>query len=158
MDILTEKGAETLQQVADAINIWRQNFTAIQYVHTPDNRPADFDGVLVHNGRVAGIVEIKCRVSMTVEKFETEYKSEWLVTFDKVRRCMQAADAIQAPFVGFLYFPREKTLLYKRIYDPVNGVSASMRLARSRTQATVNGGQIVRENAYIDMSDAKRLE
>jgi len=158
MDILTEKGAETLQQVADAIDIWRKNFPAIQYIHTPDNRPADFDGILAHNGRVAGIVEIKCRVSMTFEKFGTDYKSEWLVTFDKVRRCMQAADAIQAPFVGFLYFPHEKILLYKRIYDPVNGVSASMRLARSRTQATVNGGQIVRENAYIDMADAKRLQ
>jgi hypothetical protein len=118
MDILTEKGAETLQQVADAIDIWRENFPAIQYIHTPDNRPADFDGILVYNGSVAGIVEIKCRVSMTFEKFGTDYKSESLVTFDKVRRCMQAADAIQAPFVGFLYFPHEKILLYKRIYLP----------------------------------------
>ena len=158
MDIDTPRGRETLHQVAEAVNIWRAAHPSIQYIHTPSNRPADFDGILVKNGRAVGIVEIKCRVSMSLEQFEGYYKSEWLVTFDKIMRCMRVADAMQVPFLGFLYFPREKTLLYRTIYDPVKGMRCSFRVERSQTQATVNGGQIDRDNAYIDMSAAEKLK
>jgi hypothetical protein len=158
MDINTERGRKTLEQVADAINIWRRNLPSVQYIHTPADRPADFDGILVHNGRVAGIVEIKCRVSMSFEQFTDYYKSEWLVTFDKVMRCMRAADSMQVPFLGFLYFPGDKVLLYEKIYDPILGMNVPLRVLRTKTQKTVNGGTIDRDNAYIDMSDAKRLQ
>lgn len=158
MDIKTPKGRETLEQVADAINIWQNNFPFIQYAHTPADKPSDFDGILVGKSKVMGIVEIKCRVSMSLDQFESHYKSEWLVTFDKVMRCMKAADSIQVPFLGFLYFPAEKVLLYKKIYDPANGLNAEIKVSHTRTQRTVNGGKIDRDNAYIDMSDAKRLK
>jgi hypothetical protein len=158
MDILTKRGRETLDQVTDAINIWRRNLPTIQYIHTPADRPADFDGILVHNGRAAGIAEIKCRVSMSFDQFMGRYNAEWLVTFDKITRCMRAADAMQVPFLGMLYFPGQRILLYQSIYDPVDGLRTSMRVERSRTQATVNGGKIDRDNAYIDMSNAKRMQ
>ena len=157
MDILTERGQETLQQVADAIDIWTRHYPTLQYVHTPSDRPADIDGVIIQKGTIRGIVEIKCRVSMSLEAFDNDYKSEWLVTFDKIIRCMRVSNAVQAPFVGFLYFPREKVLLYKTIYRPDQGVQATMRVENTATQATVNGGKINRDNAYIDMKDAKRL-
>lgn len=158
MDINTKRGRETLEQVADAINIWRRNAPSVQYIHTPADRPADFDGIFVYNGRAVGIAEIKCRVSMSFDQFMDYYKAEWLVTYDKIVRCMRVADAMQVPFVGMLYFPMQKTLLYQSIYDPVKGMQCSFRVERTRTQATVNGGQIDRDNAYIDMSNAKRMQ
>lgn len=157
MDINTPKGRETLEQVADAINIWRRNFPKLHYIHTPANMPADIDGIIAQNGRVIGVVEVKCRVSMSVEAFDRIHNSEWLVTFDKVTRCIDAAKALQVPFVGFLYFPREKMLFSKTIFHPIHGMEVSMRVEHSTTQATVNGGKIARDNAYIDMSTAKRL-
>jgi hypothetical protein len=158
MDINSPRGQKTLEQVTDAINIWRRNLPTIEYIHTSPKLPADVDGLLVMNGRLAGIVEIKCRVSMTFREFENRHDSEWLVTFDKVARCMRVADALQAAFVGFLYFPRDKILLYKSIYDPVTKIVTPMRIKTSRTQATVNGGEIDRSNAYIDMREARRLQ
>lgn len=158
MDIRTEKGRETLLQVADAICIWRNNNPSVEYVHTPANMPADIDGLLVQFGTLKGIVEVKCRVSMSLKAFRGTYKNQWLITFDKVVRCMRVADALQVPFVGFLYFPHEATLLHKTIYRPKDGLIPDMMVSRTRTQKTVNGGQISRDNAFIDMTGATVLK
>jgi len=157
MDILTQKGRETLLQVNEAINIWRNNMPDFEYIHTPPSAPADIDGFLIKDKTIKGIVEVKCRVSMSVDAFVKTHKSEWLVTFDKIVRCMKVSDALHVPFLGFLYFPQEKTLFYKTIYKPGHGVQAGFHVLNTRTQATVNGGKINRDNAYIDMSEARKL-
>lgn len=157
MDILTQKGRETLLQVGDAVEIWHKHMPDFKYIHTPASMPADIDGLLIKAGGLKGIVEVKCRVSMTVDAFAKNFKSEWLVTFDKIVRCIKVSDALQVPFIGFLYFPHEKTLLYKTIYKPGKGLQVEMKVANTKTQATVNGGTIDRDNSYIDMRDAERL-
>lgn len=157
MDILTEKGQKTLRQVADAIKIWHKHYPHLQYNETPNNKPSDIDGVITKKGAVYAISEIKCRVSMTLRDFEDWYDAEWLVTFDKITRGITLSKALQVPFVGFLYFPVEGVLLVQKIYDPDNGMEVVMQIRRTQTQATVNGGNIWRDNAYIDMSNAKRL-
>jgi hypothetical protein len=158
MDILTEKGRETLDQVDGAVEIWLNNNPNIRYYSTPEDLPADIDGVLVQGVCVRGIVEVKCRVSMTVQEFCQTYDEMWLITYDKITRAVEVAKALQVPFIGFLYFPKEKTLLVKKIWDPEKGFDVMMEIRKSRTQATVNGGSIVRDNAYIDMREAKRFK
>lgn len=158
MDILTQKGQATLRQVKDAIGIWHRHYPQMAYNETPNDKPADIDGVITSGGNVKAIVEIKCRVSMTLRDFEDWHDSEWLVTFDKITRGISLSNALRVPFVGFLYFPLEATLLVHKIYDPDHGMNTHMEIRRTETQATVNGGKIWRDNAYIDMAAARRLK
>ena len=157
MDILTKKGQETLAQVKDALKIWHKHYPLLCYNETPENKPADIDGIITSSGTIRAIAEMKCRVSISLRDFEDWHDGEWLVTFDKVTRGISLSKSLQVPFVGFLYFPIEKTLLVQKIYDPDNGIEVKMEVRRTQTQATVNGGKIWRDNAYIDMMDAKRL-
>ena len=67
----------------------------------------------------------------------------------------EVANALQVPFVGWLYLPADKTLLVKTIWRPVQGFVAELAVTQSITQKTINGGSVMRANAYIDMKDAK---
>ena len=154
MDILTEKGMVSVRDELMAKSIWESNFQEYRYIDTPKGKPAAFDAVLVKGNTVFAVVETKCRRDMTLEKFRDQYKSQWLVTYKKIKDCCIAADLMSVPFVGFLYIQPSNILLTKEIYS--NGqFKQKMTIQQTRTQATTNGGQIVRDNAYIDMSDAK---
>lgn len=158
MDILTKRGQETVRQEKEAIDIWLKNHPDIAYNQTPKDAPADIDAILTNKRQeIIGIVETKCRVSMSLEDFDGMYKSMWLVTFDKIMRGMNISKALQVPLVGFLYFPRNLTILVQSIYCPRNGLKTPMEVRHTKTQETVNGGTIMRDNAYIDMSKARRL-
>lgn len=158
MDILTERGKETLEQERDAVAVWLNHYPDLTYNETPKGRPADIDAILTNKRHeIIGVVETKCRVSMSLREFDEEYESMWLVTFDKILRGIDVSNALQVPLVGFLYFPHDITLLVKNIYCPRNGLQTPMEVRNTKTQRTVNGGTIMRDNAYIDMSKARRL-
>lgn len=159
MDILTKRGQRTREQEEEAVRIWKAHHPTIRYNETPKDSPADIDAILTNDrDAIIGVVETKCRVSMSMTEFEDTFDSMWLVTFDKIVRGMNIAKALQVPLVGFLYFPFEKTLLVQKIYCPTTGLQTPMEVKHTTTQTTVNGGTIMRDNAYIDMSKARRLK
>jgi hypothetical protein len=155
MDVLTTKGLKTLDQCREAIGLWHRHNPRFQYHETPNDQPADIDGIITCDGRVYGVAEMKCRVSMTVSEFRNRFRHEWLLTYTKITKGLAISEALRVPFVGFLYFPAEKILLVKRIFDPSAGLNVEIRILNSTTQRTVNGGAIDRDNAYIDMSKAE---
>jgi hypothetical protein len=89
--------------------------------------------------------------------FAIEHKSRWLVTDEKIRKAQQIAEALQVPFVGFLYMPETDALLFTTLWHPASGWTVDIQVKETQTQATINGGKIVRRNAYIDMSRAKLI-
>jgi hypothetical protein len=52
----------------------------------------------------------------------------------------------------------DKRLLIVKLWDCETGETAGMDLEESRTQRTVNGGSIVRLNAYVDVSNATVIQ
>lgn len=155
MDILTPKGQKTLEQEAEAIKIFENNFYFHRFIHTAKHKPLDFDGLVLEGNDLQAIVEIKCR-QMTEQHFRQNFKAEWLITLDKVTRCAAAAKLIGVPLSGWLYLVPDKVLLMRRLADS-DGNIIDMRHETTTTQATVNGGTATRLNAYIDMSNAKRI-
>jgi hypothetical protein len=94
---------------------------------------------------------------MTLESFELERGYEWLITHEKVIKSAALAKDLGLPLVGFLYFVKDKCLLAKRIADADGKIVCKMRTANTKTQTTVNGGEIIRTNAFLDMDGAKIL-
>jgi hypothetical protein len=156
MDILTEKGQETKRQEDAAIVLWHDRYPNLRYIETPKDKPASVDGLIVKNGVIQAVVETKCRQCSVIE-FTVTWESRWLVTAEKIKKGASIARELCVPFVGFLYLPEAKILMHKTLWHPDKGWVAALEEKETRTQATVNGGSVIRLNAFIDMSDAKTI-
>lgn len=158
MDILTERGRTTVTQELEAADIFERNYPSIIYNHTPKGLPAVIDAVLTRKKNIVGVVETKCRVNMDLATLMRDYNGRWLVTNEKIIKAIEVANILQVPFVGFLYFPNDKQLLFKRLWTPEKGWCVNHNVIKTTTQATVNGGTTQRYNAFIDMTDAEIIE
>ena len=156
VDIKTTKGKETVIQELECVELFESLNTEFKYVHTDKNKPIPFDGLLLKNSQLYAIVETKCRI-VSEERFRNEFNNEWLITFDKLLNCANASKSLQVPLVGFLYLVPDKVLLIKRLTDDNGQFVCQFRCQNTKTQATVNGGEANRLNAFVDMTNAKRL-
>lgn len=157
LDILSEKGSQTLVDEAAAVSIFRSHCPNYFYFDTPKSEPAVVDAVMVMGGALSAVVETKCRYNLTEEKFWGKFEGTWLVTFDKLMRSRDIARALGVGLVGFLYLVDSKVLLVNRITDKDGVFPESMQKRRSPTPETINGGLVYRLNAFIDMTSAKAM-
>lgn len=137
----------------DAIQSFLGRYRDFDFIETPKDEPADIDGFIIRNGTLVSGVEVKCRM-MTLEDLRGKYDNQWLITYDKIERGINVCRSLGVDFRGFLYLVPSRTLLIVKLWDHKTRYMAKMDLDESRTQATVNGGSIVRLNAYVDMHDA----
>jgi hypothetical protein len=156
LDIDTARGQVTLQQERRAVAIFHHHFPGHHFYPTPKFRPAVIDGVIVHDDRLYAIAEMKCR-TMSLAEFETRFRSEWLVTYEKIEIAHRLADGLCVQFWGMLYLIPDDVLLCKALYRSDIGWLARFSVCKTDTQATVNGGRASRDNAFIDMSEATIL-
>jgi len=153
MDILTPKGIVTRQQEMEAIQIFLGKYPDFDFIETPKDEPADIDGFVIKGGTIVSGVEVKCRM-MKYDHLMNDYKGRWLITHDKIERGIAVCRSLGIDFRGFLYLVPDRTLLIVRLWDHRTGITADMKLEETLTQATVNGGSIVRLNAYVNIAGA----
>lgn len=132
------------------MTLFRETFPGFEFIETPKDTPADIDGVIVSNGKMVSCVEVKCR-NMTMDVLVREFGKKWLVTADKIDRCVNIAKSLGIDFRGFLYLVPEKILLIVPIWSYEKGYTCRIDRETTSTQATVNGGTALRENAYIHL-------
>lgn len=140
-------------QEQDAIQSFLVRYRDFEFIETPKDEPADIDGFIIRGDTIVSGVEIKCRM-MTYDELIRKFAAKWLITYDKIERGISVCRSLGVDFRGFLYLVPDKTLVIVKIWDHKTGVTANMEVEESRTQATVNGGSVVRLNAYVDMRDA----
>lgn len=174
LDINTPAGQETLQQEKDAIAIFirasaterqkrGENPDYFRYIHTIKTRHAAADGLLVDDrDEIRAAVVVSCRVTsrgqrFTQAYFKRELENEWLLTEDKLHKLALLSKLLCCPGFGWLHFVPEKALWVVRMSNMEGEIMATWRAQETRTQATVNGGSVVRPNAFIDMREAKVL-
>jgi hypothetical protein len=135
-----------------AIRIFLKRYPRFSYVETPKDQPADIDGFICRGTTMVSGVEVKCRM-MSYHDLINKFDSEWLITYDKIERGISICRSLCIDFRGFLYLVPEKILIIVKIWDHKTGEDCIMKIEETRTQATVNGGSIVRLNAYVDVSN-----
>lgn len=155
LDINTPKGQQTLVDVAAAAAIWEACHEGCKYAKTPEHLPSSIDAILLRGDVIEGVAETKCRYSFTLDEFRTAYKCEWLVTMDKLVKASQVAAMLRVPAYGFLYIAKDRVLLTQQITDNEGQFCVPLRCDRTATQRTINGGEAIRANAYIDMTGAR---
>lgn len=155
LDINTPKGQISLQQEQEMLAIITKACPGFSTVQTPKWAAAEVDGLVVKGTAIAAIFESKCR-DMTRDQL-SRFGDEWLVTFEKLQKGAAIARSLCVPFVGYLYLVPDKKVLSVRIADEQGNFLPKIRLERTETQATTNGGQTTRTNAYISMATAKEF-
>ena len=112
MDVRTAAGRITQQHEAHAIRIFERS-TGYTFVHTPPDRPAYADGIVLKDGVIQAVVEIKCR-----NIGRSNLKSlggEALLSLDKVLRCRDVAYSLRVPFSLWFFLVPDKELLVQRV-------------------------------------------
>lgn len=156
MDILTEKGQISLEDEQFFADWFKKEF-CLNYIQTPKGMPAAVDAIISNkdSSRLMAVAETKCRYELTLDQFQTTFNNEWLVTWSKVQKTIDIANALAVPSVGLLYLVKPKIVLMQRLSEPDGKLLVPIRLLTTETQATINGGRIFRTNAYINMKEAK---
>jgi hypothetical protein len=156
LDVNSPKGQASLEHELRAVQLWNSHYTDYTYVHTPKNGPALVDAVICDNDcNVVAVVEQKSR-NMSLEQLQN-WNNEWLITFEKIEAGRYVANSLGVPFIGFLYLIPDDLLITKQLSNANGEWTCNFRTALTETQETINGGKIVRENAYIDLTEAKHI-
>lgn len=158
MDILTKKGQLTLTDEKRAVQIFNYYYPDFEYIETPKNKPAIVDAFLIKDNELFAIVETKCRYKLETDYFLNNFDGKWLVTYEKIESARQISKNLGVQLVGFLYLKDSDSLLVATISDNNGLYSQKVTIEATETQKTINGGRIIRNNAYIDMNEAKVLK
>ena len=151
MDILTEKGQASLRYEREMLDRIRHSICAEHkkgsYIFETDkDMDAKVDGMIVKDDQVTGIFESKCRDMSMMELIN--YGS-WLITFDKIMDGKRLSEMLRVPYLGFLYLIKDKIVMYWKITDSKGNFLFDFDVRNTRTQKTINGGSIIRTNAYL---------
>ena len=152
LNITTERGKESSRYMDEGLKIFEETYPKTILIKTNQDNPISFDGFTTQAGTLTGIFEFKAR-DCEKSEFETTYNNDWLITFQKIIDCQSIAQCLRVPLWGFLYLIPSKTLGLIKIWCPDNGW-CNFYVSKTKTQKTVDGGVIIRDNAYISMNSA----
>jgi len=151
LDCLTPKGQESIKHARRAIEILKSNLPQISFIETDQSQPADIDGVTVNNGIISSAYECKSR-NFSLNEFRSEFRCEWLVTYDKIVRSRAIAESLAASYVCYVYSIKDDCVMSVRLFDRNGACVTPFRVEQTRTRENVNGGNISRANAFVDFS------
>ena len=125
------------------------------YCSGSKDSPAAVDGMLIKAGttRIFRVAEAKCR-DMTMQDLFGRFGGTWLITNSKIKALAEAAKLFGVPGTGLLYLVPDKLVLAVKICDEEGRFVHNFEVKQTLTQATVNGGTAIRDNAFIPMITA----
>lgn len=153
MDILTDKGQKSLEYeriMLERISV----LTNVKIIETDKDIDAKVDGMISQGNQLTGIFESKCR-DMSLMKLR-EFGS-WLITFDKILDGRKLSQLLRVPFIGFLYLIPDEIIMYWKITDKYGNFLFDFDVKNTKTQKTINGGSVVRTNAYLPVNRGAEL-
>ncbi len=156
LDINTPRGQSALAYEHECIEAFCNLYPDYRFLETDKREPAAIDGFFYLHKRnwVDCAVEVKTR-NMTTEQLMCDYGNEWLVSYHKILKGQQLSELICSPFVGMLYLIPEKKILTIKITDSKGKFLLDFDVRKTRTSASINGGEVIKENAFIPMEKAK---
>ena len=154
MDCKTPEGKKFMTHASDAVEIFNRNaLNGTKFVYTHPDAPATLDGIIVTKGIVNGVVEIKSRQNTFEEICNFENHSGWLISANKILAGKKASEYFSCPFYGFLYCIPDKELYIIRIFNADTSNACPYEIKETKTQATCNGGDAERQNAYVKLDN-----
>ena len=159
LDINTKRGQSSLKYeklMIDRINkhICKKHNKDSKLIETDKNIDAKIDGIIVKDNQLSGVFESKCRdlSLMQLQKF-----GSWLITHDKLMEGKKISTLLRVPFIGFLYLIKDDIIMYWKITDKYGDFLFDYDIKETRTQKTINGGSVIRKNAFLPVKYGNEL-
>jgi hypothetical protein len=67
------------------------------------------------------------------------------------------SEMLRVPYLGFLYLIKDKIIMYWKITDKYGNFLFDFDVKNTRTQKTINGGSVIRTNAYLPFKEGNEL-
>lgn len=151
LDVNSEKGLVSVSQESMMLKYISEMWNC-EIITTDKTKEGKCDGFIVKDGILKGLFESKCR-NMSIdqlEKFDT-----WLVTNEKLESCRLMSELLRVPLFGFLYLVDNNLSMYWKITDEYGNYLFKFDVEKTKTQKNINGGEIIRPNAYLPVKYAK---
>lgn len=126
----------------------------VQMIMTPEDEAAGVDALAVRVNRVVAVLEVKSR---EMDLAQLNRFGSYLITFEKLLKIRTVSASLCVPgFVAVSLLKEDApTVLMWKVCDERGNLVASLEARVSQTQATCNGGQADRYNAYLSMREAE---
>ena len=125
-----------------------------QFTQTGSAASADIDAIFSRRGTIVAIAEIKCR-KMSWEQLRG-FKT-YLITHDKLVRGADLSRRLCAPFIVLVYLLSDDSIVYWRVTNERGEITTEFSVRYTDTQATCNGGNAQRANAYLPVESGKKI-
>lgn len=103
---------------------------------------------------ICGVGEIKARISAGGRPLTVDYLREnggYLITSDKLKYGAMMSSMLSAPFFVIVSVIADQTILIWKITDKLGDYTEKFVTRETKTIKTVNGGEVVRTNAFLSM-------
>ena len=149
LDALTERGQGFIRSQCAIIEQCAASW-ACEAVHMAGHA-TPIDALFTRAGTLFRVGEIKTRPDLTLRHLRG--LGSYLVTFDKLVNGRDLAVRLNVDYVLVVGLP--DALVWWWVSDAVGAWRSQMRVARTTTQATCNGGEAERANAYLSLGDMR---
>ncbi len=155
LDINTPKGQESLKCEKYVIDLIKNKWInyQINIIETDKKKESRIDNLIIKENKLIALAEIKCRNMTLIEM--NYWGNTWLVTNQKIIDGATISKLLAVPFYGFLYLQPEDKILGWKITNEKGMYLFDFDIKKTKTQATCNGGEIYRDNAYLPISKAR---
>ena len=107
------------------------------------------DGIAVKDNEITHVVEFKSR-NESMESMERF--GSYLISYDKIENGLQICRMMRVPFILIVYLIKDGVVMGIEIGNEF-GVSVEMEIKETRTQKSIEGGTVIRRNAFIDLEN-----
>ena len=113
------------------------------------------DGVAYIGREITHIIEFKSRN----ESWDTMmHYGTYLISWDKIQNGMTMAKMMRVPFILIVYLVDSQMVLGTEIATEDGDLAIpDIEVKETRTQRSIEGGSVIRKNAYIDLIHFYRL-
>ena len=151
LDCNSTKGRHYIAEQNKSCEIISRKYGVDVFI-TPDDSASDVDCLLYKNKKLVGIAEIKSR-NMSHEQLKKF--GDYLITFEKLLKGRDLSIKLNVPFLLFVSLLEDNKIIYWKITDKNGNFIVPFACKNTQTQATCNGGNTERFNAYIGLESAK---
>lgn len=122
----------------------------VKCVCTNDQESADVDAFAIRESRISAVMEVKSR---EMDLPQLRKFGSYLITFEKLLKLRSVAVALCVPGLVVVSLLKDKQIVFWKICDKDGNFLVPLEGKTTKTQATCNGGQANRYNAYLSLSD-----
>ncbi len=121
----------------------------VSCITTNDTLSADIDAIFYRDS-VLAVGECKTR---QLTRKQLQQFGSYLVSYSKIEKLVSVSKSLQCCGLLIVYLIPDKTIFWCKVCDAKGNLLVDLDRKHTVTQATCNGGNVVRDNAYIPISD-----